>query len=93
MEIDDPVFWSCCSILEHTGGVLSRRVVKKLKYLTTLVTLSERIGSSLYVPWRGSGEYSCELESLQSRVRGRRRRTTVQQQRKADLVSSCVLCS
>lgn len=64
------IFSMPCSILSHM--LLSAEVNEKVRYLTTLVTLSERIGHSAYTPGATGGKYTHELEELMSRVQRRR---------------------
>ena len=56
------------SILQHLTSTLTKSTREKILYLTTLVTLSDRIGHSSYIPAVRRGTYELEFEQAKEKV-------------------------
>ena len=61
-----------CSILQHLKSTLAESTRERILYLTTLVTLSDRIAHDSYIPGIRRGTYEAEFEQAKARVLERR---------------------
>ena len=56
------------SILQHLKSTLAESTRDKILYLTTLVTLSDRIGHASYVPGSRRGTYESEFKQARAKL-------------------------
>ena len=61
-----------CSILQHLKSTLAESTRERILYLTTLVTLSDRIAHDSYIPGIRRGIYEAEFKQAKARVLERR---------------------
>lgn len=57
-----------CSILQHLKSTLAESTRERILYLTTLVTLSDRIAHDSYIPGIRRGTYEVEFKQAKSRL-------------------------
>ena len=62
-----------CSILQHLKSTLAESTREHILYLTTLVTLSDRIAHDSYIPGIRRGTYELEFRQAKARLLQSRR--------------------
>lgn len=62
-----------CSILQHLKSTLAESTREHILYLTTLVTLSDRIAHDSYIPGIRRGTYELEFKQAKARLLENRR--------------------
>ena len=57
-----------CSIVQHLKSTLPESIRDKILYLTTLVTLSDRVGHDSYIPGVRRGTYESEFKQAKAKI-------------------------
>ena len=71
------ILYELYSILQHLKSTLAESTRERILYLTTLVTLSDRIGHDSYIPGVRRGAYELEFRQAKAKLLQSRQREEI----------------